>query len=54
MKLELYYIDHMSLKLDIKIFFMTFIKVFIGDGDGGSNIASEWFDFGFIDIIAHC
>ncbi len=32
MKLELYYVDHMSLKLDIKIFFMTFLKVFIGDG----------------------
>ncbi len=32
MKLELYYVDHMSFKLDIKIFFMTFLKVFIGDG----------------------
>ena len=32
MKLELYYVDHMSFKLDLKIFFMTFLKVFIGDG----------------------
>ncbi len=31
-KLELYYCDHISFKLDIKIFFMTFVKVFKGEG----------------------
>lgn len=32
MELELFYIDNLSLKLDIKIFFMTIIKVFKRDG----------------------
>ena len=32
MKLELYYVDNMSILLDTKIFFMTFLKVFKGDG----------------------
>lgn len=31
-KLELYYVDHMSVKLDIKIFFMTILKVFKREG----------------------
>lgn len=32
MKLELYYIDHMGIKLDIKIFFKTIIKVIKKEG----------------------
>ena len=32
MKLELYYVDHMSLKLDIKVFFKTIIKVIKKEG----------------------
>ena len=32
MKLELYYVDNISFKLDVKIFFMTFLKVLKGDG----------------------
>jgi len=32
MKLELYYVDHISFMLDVKIFFMTFAKVIKGDG----------------------
>ncbi len=32
MKLELYYIDHMSIWLDIKIFFKTFSKIITGEG----------------------
>ena len=32
MKLELYYCDNISFKLDVKIFFMTFVKVIKGDG----------------------
>ncbi len=31
-KLELYYVDHISFKLDVKIFFKTFATVFKGDG----------------------
>ncbi len=31
-KMELYYIDHMSAELDLKIFLKTFIKVFKGEG----------------------
>ena len=32
MKLELYYVDNIGFKLDVKIFFMTFAKVLKGDG----------------------
>lgn len=32
MKLELYYVDNISFILDVKIFFMTFLKVLKGDG----------------------
>ena len=32
MKLELYYVDHQGFKLDIKIFFMTFVKVLKREG----------------------
>lgn len=32
MKMELYYIDHMSAELDVKIFLKTFIKVFKAEG----------------------
>ena len=32
MEMELYYIDHMSFKLDVKIFFKTFIAVFKKEG----------------------
>lgn len=32
MKMELYYIDHMSAELDLKIFLKTFIKVFKREG----------------------
>lgn len=32
MKLELYYVDHASLWLDIKIFFLTFVAVFTHEG----------------------
>lgn len=32
MKMELYYVDHVSLKLDLQIFFKTFISVFKREG----------------------
>lgn len=44
-KLDVYYVDNWSLKLDIKIFFMTFYKIFKREGINEKNHATvEYFN----------
>ena len=44
-KLDVYYVENFSLKLDIKIFFMTFKKLFIREGiSKEGNVTTEYFN----------
>ena len=38
---DVYYVDHLSFRLDVKIFFMTLFKVFKRDGINGSGEATR-------------
>jgi len=39
-KLDVWYVDNMSFKIDIKILFKTALKVFISDGINSANVAT--------------
>ena len=44
-KLDVYYVENFSLKLDIKIFFLTFKKLFIREGiSKEGNVTTEYFN----------